>query len=288
MLRTNRPLKVIRNYRVGLWKRTISPLLFVPQQECYLIERFGAYSRSVSGGPLFKIPFIESLSGIQVLKEINIEINKQSAITKDNVTVDLDGVLYIKIFDPYKTQYGVVDAQAAVTNLAQTSMRSEIGKMQLDGVFSERENLNKQIVSAINSAAEEWGIRALRYEIRDIEIPKEIQNAMQKQVGAERNKRAKILESEGIKQAQINQAEGEAEALLIEAKAKAEAIAAVNEQIEKGKGMEAAKLQLAQAYIDAFGKLAKEGNTLILPADTGDVSSMLAKAMKTIDVVKKD
>lgn len=266
----------------------VYPMLMVPQQECYLVERFGAYSRSMHGGPMFKIPFVERVSGVQVLKEINIEINKQNAITKDNVTVGLDGVLYIKIFDPYKTQYGVVDAATAVTNLAQTSMRSEIGKMQLDGVFSERENLNRQIVKAINHAAEDWGIRALRYEIRDIEIPKEIQHAMQMQVGAERQKRAKILESEGVKQAAINEAEGAAEALMIDARAKAAAITAVSEQIEKGRGMEAAQLQLAQGYIDAFGNLAKEGNTLILPADTGDVSSMLAKAMKTVDIVKKE
>jgi len=276
----------IQRRSIGWLRGSVYPMLMVPQQECYLVERLGAYSRSMSGGPMFKIPFLERVSGVQVLKEINIEINKQNAITKDNVTVGLDGVLYIKIFDPYKTQYGVVDAANAVTNLAQTSMRSEIGKMQLDGVFSERENLNRQIVKAINSAAEDWGIRALRYEIRDIEIPKEIQHAMQMQVGAERQKRATILESEGVKQAAINAAEGAAEALLIDARAKAAAITAVSEQIEKGHGMEAARLQLASGYIDAFGKLAKEGNTLILPADTGDVSSMLAKAMKTVDVVQ--
>ena len=175
----------IQRRSIGWLRGSVYPMLMVPQQECYLVERLGAYSRSMSGGPMFKIPFLERVSGVQVLKEINIEINKQNAITKDNVTVGLDGVLYIKvnktklnifvnwyfqIFDPYKTQYGVVDAANAVTNLAQTSMRSEIGKMQLDGVFSERENLNRQIVKAINSAAEDWGIRALRYEIRDIEV----------------------------------------------------------------------------------------------------------------------
>jgi len=295
--------------RLSWFSKKINPLLFVPQQEVYLIERFGAYSRQKGGGPLFKIPLIETVSGVQVLKEIVIPIDQQKAITKDNVAVGLDGVLYIKINDPYKTTYGVVDAKEAVTAIAQTAMRSEIGKLSLDGIFSERDGLNTKIVNAINEASMEWGLHCLRYEIRDIEIPDDIKIAMQKQVEAEREKRASILKSEGVresaineaeghrqasilaseaeKQKLINEAEGQAQSIIINANAKAEAIAAIRKQIEIDSGENAARYELSSKYVESFGNLAKETNTLILPADAGDIPKMVTTALATFESVKK-
>lgn len=289
--------------------RKVFPINFVPQQEVFIIERFGKFSRQKEGGVMFKIPLLEEIAYVQVMKELVIKVDGQKAITKDNVTVDLDGVLYIKIRDPYKASYGVDDAENAITAIAQTTMRSEIGKLTLDGLFSERDQLNQKIVEAINDASEDWGMGALRYEIRDIEIPKEILMAMQKQVEAERTKRAEILKSEGVREASINEAEGkrkaqilaseaqeielineargQAEAVKLNAQAKAAAIEIIAKKLGDSNGEDAARFELAARYIDAFGELAQENNTLILPAETGDVPAMIGTAMKSFQSINK-
>jgi regulator of protease activity HflC (stomatin/prohibitin superfamily) len=235
------------------------------------------------------------------------EVPQQTAITADNVTISLDGVLYVKVLDPYKTSYGVEDAEFAITQLGQTTMRSELGKMSLDKIFQERESLNVSIVEAINKASESWGIQCLRYEIRDIKMPQRIHEAMQMQVEAERRKRAVVLESEGIresdinvaegkrratilaseaqKQESINIAEGNAQALLTVAKARAEGLRHIAQQLQNKPGNNAAALLVAENYVEAFGNLAKTGNTLILPSNAGDVASMVAQAMSAYKTV---
>ncbi|XP_060063669.1 stomatin-like protein stl-1 [Ylistrum balloti] len=276
-------------------------VIFVPQQEAWIVERFGKFFKTMNPGLNLLIPIIDTIKHVQILKEMPIEVPKQSAITADNVVLSLDGVLYVRVMDPYKASYGVEDVEFAVTQLAQTTMRSEIGKISLDQIFRERESLNVAIVAAINKAAEDWGIRCLRYEIRDIKPPTKIQEAMQMMVEAERKKRAAILESEGVKQSeiniaegkkqatiltseafkieQINTAEGEAEALKAKANAKAEAIRMVSTAISQQNGKNAVSYNVAEQYVAAFSNLAKTGNTVILPANTGDVSSMVAQAM---------
>lgn len=274
---------------------------FVPQQEAWIIERFGKFIKLLEPGLAILIPFIEEIKYTQSLKEVAIEVPSQSAITLDNVTLQLDGILYYRVEDPYQASYGVEDCEYAVTQLAQTTMRSELGKISLDKIFQERTSLNANIVNAINEAASAWGIRCLRYEIRDIQLPSKVKEAMQMQVEAERKKRAAILESEGTKVAAINVAEGEkqsqilasegrkseqiniatgeANAILAKANARAEAIQKVAESLCLQSGENAAALTVAEQYVQAFGNLAKTSNTVILPANTGDAASMVAQAM---------
>ncbi|XP_064620939.1 stomatin-like protein stl-1 [Lineus longissimus] len=293
-------------HRSGLPLNTI--ILFVPQQESWIVERMGKFQRALEPGLNFLIPVLDTVRYVQSLKEIAIDIPKQSAITIDNVTLNLDGVLYLKVFDPYKASYGVEDAEYAISQLAQTTLRSEIGKILLDTVFRERDSLNVAIVEAINKAAESWGIRCMRYEIRDIKLPSRVQEAMQMQVEAERKKRASILESEGIRESEINVAEGkkqskilaseawkmeqvntasgEADALMKVASARAEAIVKIAEAIGRENGQNAVSLRVAEQYIQAFGNIAKEGNTILLPSNTGDVSSMVSQAMAIFNTVK--
>jgi len=240
-----------------------------------------------------------------------MEIPSQSAITADNVTLELDGVLYTRVFDPYKASYGVEDADYAITQLAQTTMRSEIGQLSLDHVLKERAALNTNITQAINEAAADWGIRCLRYEIRDIHAPAGVVEAMHRQVTAERSKRAEILESEGQRQSainiaegrkqsvilaseavqaeQVNTASGEAEAILLRAKATAAGIDAVARAIEQGQqsAQNAVSLSVAEKYVDAFGKLAKEGTSVVVPGNVGDIGSMIATAMGVYGAVNK-
>jgi len=297
------------------WKSTTpmnTAILFVPQQEAWVVERMGKFHQILKPGFNFLIPLIDKISYVQSLKEIAIDVPQQSAITLDNVTLNLDGVLYLRIVDPYKASYGVEDAEFAITQLAQTTMRSELGKIQLDSVFKERENLNFSIVEQINRASSAWGIDCLRYEIRDITLPKRVQEAMQMQVEAERKKRAAILESEGKKKAAIlesegnreaqiniaegkkramvlasegekqeiiNQAVGEAEGLIARAEARAKSLEVLSSALENKNGMNAASLNIAELYVNAFQQLAKTNNTLILPANASDVTSMVGQAM---------
>merc|ERR1719187_1350218 len=261
----------------------------------------GAYNRILSPGLNILIPVLDKVKYVQSLKEITIDIPQQSAITKDNVAVHIDGVLYLRIMDPYKASYGVEDPEFAITQLAQTTMRSEIGKMEMDGLFKERENLNISIVQSINTASEAWGIQCMRYEIRDIKLPEKIQDSMQMQVEAERRKRAAILTSEGQKASEINIAEGQkqsailkseaekaqlinsaagaAQAVIVAGEARAKSIAAVAEALGSEKGSAAASLAVAENYVTAFGQLAKTSNTLLLPANAGDVTGMVTQAM---------
>jgi len=269
----------------------------------------GKFYRILNPGLNFLIPVIDKIKYVQSLKEIAIDVPKQSAITLDNVTLSIDGVLYLRIVDPYKASYGVEDPEFAITQLAQTTMRSELGKIHLDSVFRERENLNISIVQVINKASEAWGITCLRYEIRDIKLPARVQDAMQMQVEAERKKRAAILESEGIreadiniaegkkrakvlasegdKQEQINQAQGEAQGLLSRAEARAKSLQLLSDALENKNGMNAASLNVAELYVAAFQQLARTNNTLILPANCNDVTSMVSQAMATYQTLAK-
>lgn len=271
--------------RRSLPRNTI--IKFVPQQEAWIIERFGKFNDTLLPGLNVLIPFIDEIKYVQSLKEIASEVPQQSAITKDNVTLHLDGVLYFRVMDPYKASYGVEDPQFAITQLAQTTMRSELGKIALDDVFRERDTLNLNIVEAINSAAIDWGIKCLRYEIRDIQLPAKVRESMQMQVEAERKKRAAVLESEGEREAQINRATGEANAILAKANARAEAIDRISTALTQTAGNQAAALSVAEQYIKAFGNLAKTSNTVVLPANTGDVSSMVAQAMAVYGSISK-
>ena len=281
---------------------------FVPQQQVWIVERMGQYRVSMEAGLNFLIPFIDNISYRHSLKEEAVDIPSQTAITKDNVTLIIDGILYLKITDPKQASYGVGDARYAITQMAQTTMRSELGKMTLDKTFLERDNLNVSIVQSINEASVVWGIQCLRYEIKDITPPDNVRQAMELQVAAERKKRAEVLDSEGKRQSQINIAEGikqevvlksessmtdqinrakgEAEAILQVAKATAEGIEMVAASIDKSGGEKAVALRLAEQYIEAFSKLAKENNTLILPAKTDDAGSMVAQALSIFNSIQ--
>jgi len=274
---------------------------FVPQQEAWVVERMGKFYKILEPGLNFLIPVLDTIKYVQILKEMAIEIPKQEAITVDNVQLQFDAVLYLRVIDPYKASYGVEDPEFAVTQLAQTTMRSEVGKISLDTVFKERQTLNAMIVEAMNSAAEPWGVVCMRYEIRTITMPEEIQRAMRMQVEAERKKRATILESEGIRQSAINVSEGEktarilrsealmqeqinnanglAQAIELEATARRKALENITQALKEPAGYDAASLMVAEKYVKAFDRLAKESNTLILPASAGDVSSMVSQAM---------
>ncbi|ORX45279.1 hypothetical protein DM01DRAFT_1328578 [Hesseltinella vesiculosa] len=274
---------------------------FVPQQEAWIVERMGRFHRMLEPGLNILVPVIDRIKYVKGLKETAIEVPSQSAITQDNVTLELDGVLYFRIIDPFKASYGVEDAEFAITQLAQTTMRAEIGQMTLDKTLAERAYLNANIVEAINTAAEDWGIRCLRYEIRDIHPPSKVVESMHQQVSAERTKRAQILESEGARQAainvaegtkqatilaseaekaeQINKASGEAEAILLRAQATARGLETVARAISTQHGNDAVSMSVAEKYVDAFGRMAKEGTTLIVPAAANDAASMVAQAL---------
>ncbi|KIH95322.1 hypothetical protein SPBR_03947 [Sporothrix brasiliensis 5110] len=276
---------------------------FVPQQTAWIVERMGKFHRILQPGLAVLIPFLDRIAYVKSLKEVALEIPSQSAITADNVTLELDGVLYTRVFDAYKASYGVEDAEYAISQLAQTTMRSEIGQLSLDHVLKERAALNTNITAAINEAAQAWGVTCLRYEIRDIHAPAPVVEAMHRQVTAERSKRAEILESEGQRQSAINIAEGkkqsvilasealraeninrasgEAEAILLKATATAQGIASVAAQIAQGRDAahSAVSLSVAEKYVDAFGKLAKEGTAVVVPGNVGDMAGLIATAL---------
>ncbi|KAG2428089.1 hypothetical protein HYH02_014480 [Chlamydomonas schloesseri] len=276
-------------------------ILIVPEKTAYVIERFGRYRETLGSGLHFLVPLVDRVAYVHSLKELAIPISQQTAITKDNVTITIDGVLYVKVMDAFKASYGVDNALYAVGQLAQTTMRSELGKITLDKTFEEREALNLNIVRTINEAAEAWGLQILRYEIKDIMPPRGIVQAMELQAEAERRKRASILESEGLRQSKINVAEadkqqvilaseasrqqainlaqGEAEALYATAEATARSLGVVSSALQRSGGEQAAALRVAEKYLEAFRQLAKETTTLVMPANASDPSGMVAQAM---------
>ena len=273
----------------------------VPEQQADVVERFGSYSRTLSPGLHLLIPLVDQIRYVHSLKEQTLSMHAQNAITRDNVAVQIDGVLYVQITDARKASYGVEDPLFAVMQLAQTAMRSELGKITLDKMFEERDALNTNIVRVINEASIAWGIQCLRYEIRDIAPPEGVKKAMELQAEAERRKRARVLESEGEKQSRINIAEGakaekilnseaamqeqinsalgEAEAILRKAGATAEGLERVSTALQGHGGGDAAALRVAEQYVEAFGKLAKEANTVLLPANASDPASMVTQAL---------
>lgn len=274
----------------------------VPQQKVYVVERLGKYHATLSAGFHILLPFLDSIAYKHSLKERAIDIPEQICITRDNVQVGVDGVLYLKVMDPKRASYGVTNYLFAITQLAQTTLRSEIGKIDLDRTFLERSSINSNVVSELDKASEAWGVKVLRYEIKNIKPPVDVIAAMEKQMRAEREKRAVILTSEGNRDAKINEAEGEKERVIKESEAakqrqineaqgQAEAILAIADATAEGlrrvgisligAGGEAAmQLRIAEQYVEQFGKLAKEANTLVIPANLSDVSSMIALATK--------
>jgi len=276
----------------------------VPQQSAYVVERLGKYSGTLNAGFHILLPFIDTIRYRHSLKETAVDIPEQVCITRDNVQVGVDGVLYLKVLNPERASYGINDYHFALSQLAQTTLRSEVGKIELDRTFEERTNINIQVVNELDKASESWGVKVLRYEIKNITPPKDVLNAMEKQMRAEREKRAVILTSEGERDAAINQAEGEkqqvikaseakkqqqineaegaASAILAIAQATAEGLRKVAETIQVPGGQEAVQLRVAEQYITKFGELAKTNNTLILPASVSDVGSMIALAMSAI------
>ncbi len=287
----------------------IKTAIVVPQRSEYVIERLGKFSKSIGAGFHILIPFFDKVAYRRVLKEEVMEIPPLDCITSDNVSVSLDGVLYIQVIDSKLSAYGIDNYRVAASQLAQTSLRSVIGKIELDRTFEERESLNQQVVSAIDEAAQNWGIKVLRYEIKDISPPKTVMEAMEKQMKAEREKRAAIATSEGDrqsrinraeglkreaievsegeKQKRINEAEGQAKEIELIALATADGIKKVAESLSLGGGETAANLIVAEKYIAEFGNLAKANNTMIIPANMGDVSSMVATAMSVLGHTKK-
>jgi regulator of protease activity HflC (stomatin/prohibitin superfamily) len=276
----------------------------VPQQSAFVVERLGKYSNTLSAGFHILVPFVDAIRYRHSLKEIAIDIPEQICITRDNVQVGIDGVLYMKVLNPERASYGITDYNFAITQLAQTTLRSEVGKIELDRTFEERTNINLAVVSELDKATEPWGVKVLRYELKNINPPHDVLAAMEKQMRAEREKRATVLTSEGQRDAaintaegekqqvikaseakqqqQINEAEGQAAAILSVAAATAEGIRRVADSIQAPGGYEAVQLRVAEQYITEFGNLAQEGNTLIVPATLSDVGSMIAMAMSAI------
>jgi regulator of protease activity HflC (stomatin/prohibitin superfamily) len=282
----------------------IKAIAIVPQQHAWVIERLGKFDRAMSPGAGFVIPFIERVAYKHSLKEIPLDVPSQVCITRDNTQLQVDGVLYFQVTDPMRASYGSSNYISAITQLSQTTLRSVIGKMELDRTFEERDIINSTIVASLDEAALNWGVKVLRYEIKDLTPPNEILRAMQAQITAEREKRALIAasegrrqeqiniatgereafiaRSEGEKQAQINKAQGEATALITVAEATAKAITQVADAVRQPGGMEAVNLKVAERYIDAFGNVAKTGNTLILPANLADMGGLIATAMAVV------
>jgi len=286
----------------------LSTFKIVPQRSVYIIERLGKYSRSLDAGFHILIPFIDKVAYKQNLKEQAIDVASQMCITKDNIAVEVDGILYLQVIDPQKASYGIDNYRFAVIQIAQTTMRSVIGKLELDKTFEERETVNGSIVEAVDKASDPWGIKVARYEVKNISPPQSIRDAMEKQMRAEREKRALIAESEGDKQAKINRAEGDKQEMIarsegekqrkineatgtaaeIEMIARATAIGikeiamAINEE----GGMNAVNLRIAEQYLNEFGKLAKVNNTMIVPADLSDIAGVISSITSVLNKTK--
>lgn len=313
MFGTDGFLSIIFNFWVGFAILTIilvkTSIKLVPQNMAYVVERFGRYNKSMTAGLNLIIPFIDKVAYLRTLKEQAVDVPSQSAITKDNISLVVDGVLYLKVLDPYKASYGVDNYIYAVTQLAQTTMRSEIGKIELDKSFEERENLNTNIVAAINEAAGPWGVQVLRYEIKDIEPPRSVLEAMERQMKAEREKRAVILESEGERQSAINvaegnkqakvlsaeadkaeqilKAEGEAQAILAVSEAKAKALEIIGNVAISDMGQKAIQLELADKAIAAKEAIARESSVVLMPDNQTSASNIVAEAMTIINTLNR-
>ncbi|MCH9675660.1 MAG: paraslipin [Gammaproteobacteria bacterium] len=310
---SNTLLPLIFNFWTGLAVVIVlvlkNSVKFVPQNRAYVIERFGKFRRNLSAGLNFIVPVIDKVAYDRTLKEQAVDVPSQAAITRDNIGLRVDGVLYLKVLDPHKASYGVEDYVFAVTQLAQTTMRSEIGKLDLDKTFEERDTLNIAIVSAINEAAEPWGVQVLRYEIKDIEPPKSVLEAMERQMRAERDKRATILESEGERQSAINvaegekaakvltaeafrteqilMAEGEAQAIKTVASAKASALTTIGEAAATSEGQKAVQLDLATLAIEAKQNIAKKSTIVLIDGKSTEASSTVAEAVAIVSAMNK-
>ncbi len=281
----------------------------VPQQHAWVVERLGKFHAVLAPGLNIVIPFVDRIAYKHILKEIPLDVPPQVCITKDNTQLQVDGILYFQITDPMRASYGSSNYIAAITQLAQTTLRSVIGRMELDKTFEEREHINTAIVNAIDESASNWGVKVLRYEIKDLTPPKEILHAMQAQITAEREKRAliaasegrkqeqiniangereaQIARSEGDKQAAINRAQGQAAAIVALAEASASALRQVGAAIQEPGGSDAVNLRVAEQYVSAFGQLAKTNNSIIIPANLGEMSGLIATAMQVAKTQKE-
>jgi regulator of protease activity HflC (stomatin/prohibitin superfamily) len=281
----------------------------VPQQSAFVVERFGRFHATLEPGLNFIVPVFDRVAYRHSLKEVPLDVPEQVCITKDNTQLGVDGILYFQVTDPRLASYGSSNYIAAISQLAQTTLRSEIGKMELDKTFESRDEINRQIVQSLDEAGRNWGIKVLRYEIKSLTPPEAILRSMQQQITAEREKRALIaksegerqqeinvadgekqaavLRSEGEKQAAINRAQGEATALRLIAEANAAAVRAVGEAISDKGGMDAANLKVAQEYVAAFSQLAKQSNTLIVPSNAADVAALITTAMTVMDKTRQ-
>jgi regulator of protease activity HflC (stomatin/prohibitin superfamily) len=280
----------------------------VPQREQYVVERLGKYSRTLDAGFHILIPFVDRVAYRHSLKEFAIDVPSQTCITKDNIAVSVDGILYLQVVDSKAASYGINNYIFASSQLAQTTLRSELGKIDLDRTFEVRELINSAVVEAVDKASEPWGVKILRYEIKDIVPPESVRDALEKQMRAERERRAVVAQSEGERQAkinisegakqeminrsegdkmrQINEAEGRAREIELIATATAEGIRKVAEAISSPGGGEAVNLRVAEAYVSQFGNLAQKNNTMIIPANLADISSVVATALKTVSVTQ--
>lgn len=277
----------------------------VPQRKAFVVERLGKYSRTLEAGFHILIPFLDRIAYKHSLKEVAVDVPSQMCITQDNISIEIDGVLYLQVLDAKKASYGIENYLYASTQLAQTTLRSEIGKLELDRTFEEREMINANIINALDKASEPWGLKITRYEIANITPPQSVRDALEKQMRAERERRAVIAESEGEREAkinvaegekqevikqseairdkQVNEAEGKAKEIELLATATAEGICRIAEAIESPGGSQAVNLRIAEQYVDQFGNLAKANNTLIIPNNLSDVGGMVAGLAKVLD-----
>lgn len=279
--------------------------IVVPQQSAYVIETLGRYSGTLQAGFHILIPFLQRIAYRHTLKEQAVDIQEQACITRDNVTIGVDGVIYLQVLDAKAASYGIADYLFAISQLAQTTLRSEVGKLDLDRTFEERASINALVVSELDKASQSWGVKVLRYEIRNITPPSDVLQAMEKQMRAEREKRAVVLNSEGerdaqintaegekqrvikeseaTRQQQINEAEGEAQAILSIANATADGLRAIAAAVREEGGTNALRLRIAEQYVQQFGKLAREGNTFVVPANMTDLASMITLATSLVE-----
>jgi len=287
----------------------LKTIRIVPQKQAYIIERLGKYSTTLEAGFHILFPFLDRVSYKHTLKEQAVDVAPQQCITKDNISVEVDGILYMQVIDPKKASYGINNYQFASAQLAQTTMRSVMGKLELDKTFEERDVINSAIVDAVDKASDPWGVKVTRYEVKNIMPPQSIKDAMEKQMRAEREKRAVIAESEGEKQAKINVAEGSKQQAIKESEgemqkrineatgraseieqvavATANGIRAIATAINEEGGKDAVNLRIAEQYLTEFGKMAKESNTMIMPTNLADISGIIATATKVFDATRK-